>query len=470
MSMGSSQHDATWGHASRRVALAFGLGLVLLGGVTRVAPAADAVATDLEQASDLLDSWTGRPEPLQKARALLDDVLARDPQSAEAHRLYARLHVISGYVRNETFEPESLKRAEASLDRAVALSPGLAEAHVLRGHVYRLLKRPDAAEASLLHAESLGSDSPWLALNRADLRIDRQEYDAALALCLSVTERKALRPSVLDSAESCLRDAYAGLGRVDDLEAVYRRGIERRPDDAWPRGNYASFLLCTRQDARSAIEQATAALARMDYGVGRHVLAAARYRDWADKVHAGRLADAERAWAAAVAYAPGDAAQIMAGACSMKATRPVLEALRTTHRATLIEPMLAVLLAADNEAQGVTGVFGVQVQATGGSRGEVFLNSEPDYRDQRNLTVRFTPDAVAAFHARHGQGPDTMFKGQRITVIGVARRQRIDFYSDGLPTGKYYYQTHVVVTDPAQVALYEAPPPRPSPPLQGLDV
>jgi len=34
-----------------------------------------------------------------------------------------------------------------------------------------------------------------------------------------------------------------------------------------------------------------------------------------------------------------------------------------------------------------------------------------------------------------------------------AVRTRIDFTSGGRPTGKYYYQTHVVVTDPAQIAL-----------------
>ena len=40
---------------------------------------------------------------------------------------------------------------------------------------------------------------------------------------------------------------------------------------------------------------------------------------------------------------------------------------------------------------------------------------------------------------------DTALQGRTIRVDGEARRVRIDFLAGGRPTGKYYYQTHVVI-------------------------
>jgi len=40
-----------------------------------------------------------------------------------------------------------------------------------------------------------------------------------------------------------------------------------------------------------------------------------------------------------------------------------------------------------------------------------------------------------------------------IATSGTARRERIDFTANGAPTGKYYYQTHVRVSDAAQIVV-----------------
>ena len=36
---------------------------------------------------------------------------------------------------------------------------------------------------------------------------------------------------------------------------------------------------------------------------------------------------------------------------------------------------------------------------------------------------------------------------------GYARKMRIAFRTNGIDTGKYYYQTHVIVDDPAQLSF-----------------
>ena len=102
---------------------------------------------------------------------------------------------------------------------------------------------------------------------------------------------------------------------------------------------------------------------------------------------------------------------------------------------------------------GVAGTFVLQVRATGTDDGRVYLNSETDYRDQRNLTIAITPAAAGALTARLGAPPAAALAGQRIVVDGVATRVRIDFTVDGHPSGKYYYQTQVQVTDAAQIRV-----------------
>jgi hypothetical protein len=118
-----------------------------------------------------------------------------------------------------------------------------------------------------------------------------------------------------------------------------------------------------------------------------------------------------------------------------------------------IQPAQAVQLAAEAAPSGVPGVFAVQVQATG-TRGDfTYLNSQPDYRDQRNLTIAIAPAAARQLEAELGSHPRVALRGKRILVDGVAERTRIHFFADGKRTEKFYYQTHVRVTDPAQITV-----------------
>jgi len=92
------------------------------------------------------------------------------------------------------------------------------------------------------------------------------------------------------------------------------------------------------------------------------------------------------------------------------------------------------------------------VKATG-KTDRVHLNSERDYRDQRNLSIAIEADAAAALAAILGAPPERALKGKQILVAGTARRAKIVFFAEGRPTDKYYYQTHVVVTKASQIQL-----------------
>lgn len=124
------------------------------------------------------------------------------------------------------------------------------------------------------------------------------------------------------------------------------------------------------------------------------------------------------------------------------------------HETTnLITPEAAIIRAANAAPEGVPGTFLMLVQATGTERGRVFLNSQLDYRDQRNLTIALTPQAHRQLAERLGADPMVALKGKQIVVRGTAVRTRIDLLANGRPTGKYYYQTHVHVTDATQLAV-----------------
>ena len=126
----------------------------------------------------------------------------------------------------------------------------------------------------------------------------------------------------------------------------------------------------------------------------------------------------------------------------------------------LISPPQAVFMAATAAPEMVPGDFALQVRAAGRADGNVYLNSELDYRDQRNLSIAIAPLAQADLEKRYGQPPDQFFSGKAIVVHGAARRVKIFFLADGLPTDKYYYQTHVAVYDASQIALAEPSQPK----------
>lgn len=467
------------GHPSRWRTILAGLAAVGVGflaaGASWSAETAPAPATGTQEseaqavlrAEALLDVWSVNPDDADgaQAKAVLDGVLVANAGSAAAHREYARYHIRQAWFGDRA---ASLARAQASLDQARALSPSFAEAYVLQGHLDRLRNRPAEGRIALQKAEELGTSDPWLDLNWADILLDAGEYAAAVPRCQRVLKKSWPREVISTSAEQCLITAYFGLRRLDDAEAAYRAQIARRPQHPSPRTRYAAFLLCNRSQPENAIASATSLSALADYPSAREVVVAARYRLWAREVTAGHVLAAGQAWEEAIRASRVHPAAVVAKVCTHNAAAiPVLRAMRDVRRGELLSPMLAVLAAAEladeDASEGFAGIFAFKVAASGRQSDNIYLNSQADYRDQRNLSVRFTAKSAEAFHALHGGDPDTVLDGKWITVVGIARRTRVDFSTGGLPTGRYYYQTQVSVSDAADVRIEEPYVPSPEP-------
>ena len=121
--------------------------------------------------------------------------------------------------------------------------------------------------------------------------------------------------------------------------------------------------------------------------------------------------------------------------------------------ASCFTPVEAVNLASQVAPKGgLAGRFAIYVKAAGEQGGRFFLNSEEDYRDRNCLTVAMSADMAARVAGSSDLAAvRDRFVGKWLILDGVARRVLIGFTLDGKPTGKYYYQVHVTLSDLRQI-------------------
>jgi hypothetical protein len=142
---------------------------------------------------------------------------------------------------------------------------------------------------------------------------------------------------------------------------------------------------------------------------------------------------------------------VVAGLLALAGCAPTT--LAQVGAATDLLPSQAIERAATVAPAGIGGVFRMTVRATGRQDGNIYLNSERDYRDQRDLTIVVPAIAQARLAASFGGDVDEVLRGKTIRVRGVAHRVTIWFTADGKRTDKYYYQTHVGVLHADQIKI-----------------
>jgi hypothetical protein len=133
------------------------------------------------------------------------------------------------------------------------------------------------------------------------------------------------------------------------------------------------------------------------------------------------------------------------------ATVSSLPTANTTTDIQYSNTMEIIQHAADAAPAAVPGEYTLKIKAVGSDGSVVFLNTEPDYRDQRCVSIALHPKVVAQLTAKYGMTPEQYFTDKSITVKGKAQRMKIVFRTDGKLTGKYYYQTHIFVRELSQL-------------------
>jgi len=232
-----------------------------------------------------LDEWTGQGDRLAKAMDGLNRVLKANPKNVQAHIEMARFHIKAGFINYRNFQPGSLQSAESELRRALQADPNSADTYVLLGHLYYLMNASKEAVKVLEKAETIGTDNPWLYLNRAEALVDLHRLDEAEVQLRKLETRytAVTNPprNVVGTLHQKLSYVYQLQGKLKEADKEYQTVIALDPDTAWNHGNYADFLLFARGQPDAAIGEAEKALEIMNYGMARLTLAAARYAKWA---------------------------------------------------------------------------------------------------------------------------------------------------------------------------------------------
>lgn len=115
---------------------------------------------------------------------------------------------------------------------------------------------------------------------------------------------------------------------------------------------------------------------------------------------------------------------------------------------TVFTPAQAITEAA-NTAGGAKGVFEFKVASIGGngSKGRsVYLNSEADYHDAKNISVMVRPAAVQEMEQKMGAPLDKALAGKRVSVTGTAHPVKTNIYDEShKKTGQTFMQTRIIV-------------------------
>ncbi|WP_417761935.1 hypothetical protein [Shewanella sp.] len=109
--------------------------------------------------------------------------------------------------------------------------------------------------------------------------------------------------------------------------------------------------------------------------------------------------------------------------------------------------------AATQAPQVVAGDYTLLIKAVGEQGAMVFLNTELDYRDQRNVTIALPKQVLPQMGIADFNALQHHFVNHAVHVRGDAMRVRIDFNRDHVPTGKYYYQTHIHIAKLSDISV-----------------
>lgn len=122
------------------------------------------------------------------------------------------------------------------------------------------------------------------------------------------------------------------------------------------------------------------------------------------------------------------------------------------------DTMEIIRSAAEAAPHKVEGEYILKIKAVGKQGPFIFLNTELDYRDQRAVTIALHPQVISLFEEKYGRSLKEYFIDKSVKVLGEAQRIKINFMSrSGKPSGKYYYQTHIMVSDIGQLEVLNRP-------------
>ena len=104
----------------------------------------------------------------------------------------------------------------------------------------------------------------------------------------------------------------------------------------------------------------------------------------------------------------------------------------------------------------VKGEYTLKIKSAGKTKSALFLNTEANFRDPRNVSVAIHYRAFKAFRKEYGNEAQDFFVGKKIKVQGEAKRVPIRISNEKKPPYKhYYFQTYIHVYKSSQISLVD---------------
>ena len=262
-------------------------------------PTADLAAYDLYLRARDLFRWSGAGDPREngeKAVALLDEALRRDPQFAVAHALASRFHAELFWFGHDRTS-ERRKKAKTAAETALRIRPELGDARLALAyyHYYGARDYGLAREQIALALRASPNDAEvWDAAGAVDRR--QGLWQDAL--------RNFERARQLDPRNAAvlwnLAETYACVGQYDSARSGFSEGFEVNPNaylfllaraavDLKERGDLAPLAEALRSipkdfDPGGSVTAVAVrvSLLQRDYAEGGRLLSATRYQQLHD--------------------------------------------------------------------------------------------------------------------------------------------------------------------------------------------
>ncbi|RLV60918.1 hypothetical protein D5018_04560 [Parashewanella curva] len=111
----------------------------------------------------------------------------------------------------------------------------------------------------------------------------------------------------------------------------------------------------------------------------------------------------------------------------------------------------SMALAEQHTPKSVNGTFKLPIKSTALVGERVYLNTQNDYRDRRNISVEITPMLVFELDESYGTPPEKYFLNKLLEVKGEVKKIKIYVISDGKVTKDYYFQTLIKINSLNQI-------------------
>ncbi|MGE0747164.1 MAG: adenylate/guanylate cyclase domain-containing protein [Rhodospirillales bacterium] len=228
----------------------------------------DPDAHDLAMRGWFAYNRANRPDANDDARQLFEKALALDPDNTSALIGLAQTHANDVLNQWSTVPSVQLAAADTAIRRVLTLNRNAAAAFLVRGHLHRARRAPEAALADYRRAADL---DPNMAVAHASIGVVEILLGRA-EMALDPIER-ALRLSPRDRSVNVwlkfMCDAYFNLGRDDVAIAWCDRSLAAQPI-WWAHLNLAALHALTGEFEKARAAAAALQRAMPGYSIARH--------------------------------------------------------------------------------------------------------------------------------------------------------------------------------------------------------